>query len=337
MAEKKRGVSLVGLIFFFIILIGVIVGCFVYANINPTEKAKTNEIAKEEVKNEVANVSETEKENEEEVYFGVNGFFIGTYKENKWYSTTEFGQDKCHFTVNMPSKVMKKNYKVEELDSLEGMYGFDETGFLGKQKDGNIVYSEGEEEYRTIYTTRLKYDEILPDVEESKTQNLVLSSKNTSPFSKNIIVEDKANYSNYQNYVKAVLDSKEIGDLPVNITKVVKGDFDLDQIEEFVIIAETERTENGDFVSKDGAYSFVIWVKENDVSVIMERTRTKEELAEQDIENYFTINEVFVTDMNKNGNVELIVMTCLWDIPEVYMFEYDGERFELIEYGNYAW
>ena len=73
------------------------------------------------------------------------------------------------------------------------------------------------------------------------------------------------------------------------------------------------------------------------VRELTKNTRTKEELAEQDIENYFTINEVFVTDMNKNGNVELIVMTCLWDIPEVYMFEYDGERFELIEYGNYAW
>lgn len=336
MAEKKRGVSLVGLILFFILLIAIIVGGFVYTSMNSKAKPQENSVAKEEVKNEIANVSDKQEKEEEEVYFGVNGFFVGTFKENKWYSTAPFNQENVFYKVNMPSKVIEKTYEVEELDKIPGMYGYDETGFLGKQKEGNLIYSEGEEEYRTIDTIRLKYDEILPELEENKENNLILTSKNTSPFTQNIKTEAKANFANYQNYVKAVLDSKSL-ELPVNITKVTKGDIDLDEIEEIIIVAETETNDDGAFISEGGAYSFVILVKENDVSVIMERTRTKEELAEQDIGNYFGIDEVFVTDMNKNGNVELMVVTCLWDIPEVYMFEYDGERFELIEYGSYAW
>lgn len=341
MAEKKKGVSLVGLILFFILLIAIIVGCWVYSYLNNggfvfnTDSATTQE--KEENTNSVANVSEKEKEEAEEVYFGVNGFFLGTFKENKWYSATAYTSDSGLYTVNMPSKVMDKTFKVEELENLEGMYGFDETGFLGKQKAGNIIYAEGEEEYRTIDTTRLKYDEILPELEDNKNEYIILSSENSSPFASNVKKEDEANFVNYENYVKAVLDSKELSNCKVSISKVIKGDFDLDQIEEFIIVAETEANENGDFTDTEGAYSFVILVKENDVSIIMERTRTKEQLAVQDIENYFTVNEAFVTDMNKNGNVELVVATCLWDIPEVYMFEYDGERFELIEYGSYAW
>lgn len=336
MAEKKKGVSLVGLIFFFILLIGIIIGCFVYVNMNKNVTSKENSAIKNEVKNETEKVIVEEEKEEEEVYFGINGYFLGSFKENKWYSSNSFKQENACYKINMPSKVMEKTFKVETIEKIPEMYGYDESGFLGKQKGGNIIYSEGEEEYRTIDSIRLKYDEILTDVEENKTHNLILTSKQTSPFMQNIKSVAESEFVNYDNYVKAVLDNKNLN-LPVKVKKVIKGDFDLDEIEEIIIAAETERDKDGEILNKEGAYSFVIFVKENDISIIMERTRTKEEISEQDIGNYFEIREVFVTDLNKNGNVELMVETCLWDIPEVYMFEYDGERFELIEYGCFAW
>ena len=347
MKKRNKNILIVSISIILISFIAIVATYFYTEN----EIKKVEEAAIEKKKQEL--IAEYEAKNQ---YIGINSCFLGTVNnENEWKSANEYVldlNDNYSFKLGDSIKVNinKSEFTADDIIENKDFYIYDENKFLGKKDDAFYDKDLNPEYYYDINTFRFnsyKYFENT-DSEENVEDNVIednfenyfnfeLSKSIDKYYASRLTEVSKDKYSEYEKYVKEVLDKKGLK-IDIKINKVIYADSDSNGVNEIYILSNSVHKDvDDDF--KNGRYSLVLKVENEEVEILLEKVLTPETMASMEYYlKYYDISGLTLVDFNNDGKLEIVIEACTWDIPETYVIRLnDSNEKELCLYGCFAW
>lgn len=346
MKKRNKNILIVAISIILISVIAVVSTYFYTEN----EKKELEEAAIEKRKQEL--IAEYEAKDQ---YIGINGCFLGTVNnQGEWKSANDYILDlhedySFKLGDSIKVNVNKSEFTADDIIENKDFYIYDEKNLIGKKDDVFYDKDLNPEYYYEINTFRFnsyKYLENL-ELEENTEENMEeqfdnyfsfeLSKSIDKKYSSRFTLIEKEKFSEYEKYVKEVLDKKGLK-IDIKINKVIYADSDSNGENEIYILSNSVHKDvDDDF--ENGRYSLVLKVENEEVEVLLEKVLTPEVMSNMEYYlKYYGISGLTLVDFNNDGKLEIVIDACTWDIPETYVIRLnDSNEKELCLYGCFAW
>ena len=338
--KKRNKVIITFSVILLLIAILMVVGFYLYSQ-NEINKIKEEDI-------ELKKQELIEEYEAKDQYIGINGCFLGTVNNNgKWNSANEYNLESELFYLGDDIKinVNKMEFTADDIINNNEFYLYDENKFFGKVFDVFYDKDLNPEYYTDINCFRFNSDKYYKYINKETAENnswenyfdFQLGKSLDTKYADRVTKVEKEKYTEYEKYVKKVLDDKNVK-IDIVINKVLLADSDNNGEDEIYILSNSVHQEVDDEF-KNGRYSLVLKVENEEVEILLERVLTQKEMSDMEyMMKYYDISGMTLIDFNNDGKLEIVIDAILWDIPEIYVIRLnEANEKELCLYGNFAW